>query len=152
MRARCSISTRLCATIGLLGACTSSPTGPSERKAPVLPPAASLVLYVAPSVAIINGGQTVRLTARRQDGLGTSLPPTEVLWASSNPKVARIGTEGTVLGTGRGTVEITVNWHGMRGASRVIVLGNDPLTGPCAELAVAGLGTTVQRPSSCKST
>src|SRR5256885_15719485 len=82
MRARCSISPYLCATIGLLGACTSSPTGPSETKGFALPPGAALSLVVAPSPATIEGGQTLRFTASRKDAHGQSLAPGEVAWAS----------------------------------------------------------------------
>ena len=149
MRARCSISPYLCATIGLLGACTSSPTGPSETKGFALPPGAALSLVVAPSPATIEGGQTLRLTASRKEAHGQSLAPTEVAWASSNIKVARIGTDGTVVGARRGTVQITAQWHGMQGTSTVTVLGNEPPPGPCPNLAVAAVGTGAPAPSKC---
>ncbi len=149
MRAQCWVSPYLCAAIGLLGACTSSPTGPSEAKRPQLPPGATLILVVAPSEATIKGGHTLRLTASRKDAHGPSLPPTEVVWTSSNIKVARIGSDGTVVGAGRGTVQITAQWHGMQGASTVTVLGNEPSAGPCANLAVAAPGGAAPVPSKC---
>jgi hypothetical protein len=149
MRAHRSIPTYLCAAIGLLGACTSSPTGPSETKRFALPPGAALSLVVAPSPATVKGGQTLRLTASRKDAHGQSLAPAEVAWASSNIKVARIGSDGTVVGARRGTVQITAQWHGMQGTSTITVLGDEPPSRPCPNLAVAAVGTGVPAPSKC---
>src|SRR6266545_4882449 len=97
MRAHCLISPYLCAAIGLLGACSSSPTGPSETKRSPLPPGTTLVLVVAPSKTTIKNGQTFLLTASRESARGQSIAPTEIVWASSDLKVARIGSDGTVL-------------------------------------------------------
>jgi hypothetical protein len=119
MRAHRSIPTYLCAAIGLLGACSSSPTEPSETKRSPLPPGGTLVLLVAPSKTTIKGGQTFQLTASRESPRGQSIAPTEIVWASSNLKVARIDLDGTVLSAGRGTVQITAQWHGMKGAATV---------------------------------
>jgi Bacterial Ig-like domain (group 2) len=149
MRAHCLISPYLCAAIGLLGACSSSPTGPSETKRSPLPPGAPLVLLVAPSKTTIKGGQTFQLTASRESPRGQSIAPTEIVWASSDLKVARIGSDGTVLGAGRGTAQITALWHGMKGAATVTVLGNEPLSGPCPNLAVAAVGASAPPPSKC---
>jgi hypothetical protein len=107
MRAHRSIPTYLCAAIGLLGACNSSPTEPSETKRSPLPPGATLVPLVAPSKTTIKGGQTFQLTASRESPRGQSIGPREIVWASSDLKVARIGSHGTVLGTGRGMAQIT---------------------------------------------
>jgi hypothetical protein len=149
MRARCWSPSYLCATIGFLGACTSSPTGPSETKGFQVPPGATLFLVVAPSEATIKGGRTLRLTANRKDAQGPSLAPTEVEWTSSNIKVARIGSDGTVVGAAGGTAQITAQWHGLKGVSTVTVLGNEPPAGPCANLAVAAVGATAPAPSKC---
>jgi Bacterial Ig-like domain (group 2) len=150
MRAHRSIPTYLCAAIGLLGACSSSPTEPSETKWSPLPPGATLVLLVAPSKTTIKGGQTFQLTASRESPQGQSIAPTEIVWASSDLTVARIGSDGTGLGAGRGTAQITAQWHGMKGAATVTVLGNEPLTGPCPSLAVAAVGASAPRPSKCR--
>jgi hypothetical protein len=149
MRAHCSIPPYLCAAIGLLGAC-SSPTGPSETKQPALPPGATIVLVVAPSRATIKNGQVFQLTASRDNAQGQSIAATEIVWASSNLQVARIGSDGTVLGAGRGTAQITAQWHGMQGAATVTVLGNEPLSGPCPNLAVAAVGPRAPAPSKCR--
>jgi hypothetical protein len=152
MRAHCSIPLYLCAAIGLLGACSSSPTGPSETKTnrSPLPPGATLVLLVAPSKTTIKGGQTFQLTASRESARGQSIAPTEIVWVSSNLKVARIGSDGTVLGAGSGTAQITAQWHGMHGTATVTVLGNEPLPLPCPNLAVAAVGTGATVPPKCR--
>jgi hypothetical protein len=150
MHAQCWVSSSLCATIGFLGACAASPTGPSETKQVQLPPGATLILVVAPSEATIKGGSTLRLTANRKDAHGPSLAPTEVAWTSSNIKVARIGSDGTVVGMARGTAQITAQWHGMKGASTVTVLGNDLPAKPCAFLAAAAVGSAGPAPSRCE--
>jgi hypothetical protein len=149
MRAHRSISPYLCAAIGLLAACSSSPTGPSETKQPALPPGATVVLMVAPSKATIEHGQVFQLTASRANAQGQSIAPTEIVWASSNLRVARIGSDGTVLGAGLGTAQITAEWHGMRGASTITVLDNEPLSGTCPNLSVAGAATIAQAQLKC---
>lgn len=149
MRARFSIPPALCAAIGLLGACTSSPTGPDERKAPDLPPGTTLVLVLAPSAATIKGGHTLHLTASRENAHGQTIAPAEVAWVSSNAKVARIGSDGTVVGTAPGTVQISAQWRGMRGASTITVLDNQAGQGECPDLAIAARGKPAPVPSEC---
>src|SRR5437879_1172665 len=102
MRAQFSIPSSLCAAIALLGACSSSPTGPAEQKLPDLPPG-TLFLIVAPNSVTINGGHSLRMTVSRQDAHGQTIAPAEVVWASSNVTVARIASDGTVTGMARGT-------------------------------------------------
>jgi hypothetical protein len=150
MRAHCSISPTLCAAIGLLGACTSSPTGPAETKLPDLPPGTTLFLAVAPNAATIKNGHSLRLTVSGRDASGQAIAQAEIAWASSNIKVARVGGDGTVVGAGGGTVEITARWHGMRGASTVTVLGTAPAPRPCPDLAVAAVRASVPAPSKCR--
>jgi hypothetical protein len=149
MRAHYWFSPTLCAAIGLLGACSSSPTGPSEKKQPVLPPGVSLVLLIAPSEATIKNGQNLLLTVSRQDAHGLKIASTEVEWVSSNAKVARISSDGTVIGAGSGTTEITARWHGMRGASKVTVASSEPLPNPCPSLAIAAVGSAARIPQNC---
>jgi hypothetical protein len=148
MRAHYWFSSTLCAAIGVLGACTSSPTGLSEKERPELPEPVSLVLLVAPSQATIRSGQTLQLSANPRDA-GSSFAPAAVEWASSNTKVARIGTDGTVVGGGPGTAQITAAWHGMQGAATVSVVGDAPAQGPCPNLAIVALKTAPSVPSDC---
>src|SRR4051794_16421865 len=150
MRAPCRVSSRLCAMIGFLGACSTSPTGLSETDPPQLPPGAALNLLVAPSTATLKGGHTLQLTANRQDARGPSVAPEQVTWTSSNINIARIGADGTVVGAGPGTVQITARWHGIQGTATVIVLGNAPPAQPCASLSVAAVGTRVPAPRKCR--
>jgi Bacterial Ig-like domain (group 2) len=149
MPARFSIPPSLCAAIALLGACSSSPTGPAEPKLPDLPPGTTLFLIVAPNTATINGGHSLQMTVSRQNAHGQTIAPSEVVWASSNVTVARIGLDGTVTGMARGTAQISAQWQGMRGTSTVTVLGNEPPSVPCPDLAVAALGKPGQVPSKC---
>jgi len=150
MRAQCGASFYVCATIGLLGACSTSPTGVSENDRPQLPPGATVTLMVAPSTATLKGGHTLQLTANRQDARGPSVAPEEVTWTSSNIKVARIGSDGTVVGAGPGTVQITARWHGVQGTATVIVLGDAPPAQPCASLSVAAVGPSAPAPRKCQ--
>src|SRR6266496_5316007 len=115
MRAQFSIRPSLFAAIALLGACSSSPTGPAEPKLPDLPPGTTLFLIVAPNTATINGGHSLRMTVSRQNAHGQTIAPSEVVWASSNVTVARIGSDGTVTGMASGTAQISAQWQGMRG-------------------------------------
>ena len=150
MRAQFSLSSTLCAAIAVFGACTSSPTGPAETKQPALPPGTTLVLVVAPTRATIKSGHTLRLTATRKDAHGQSIAPAEVAWASSNSKIARIGSDGTVVGAGLGTAEITAQWQGMRGGSTVNVVRNGPAQVECPDLAIAAAGKPALVPAKCR--
>jgi hypothetical protein len=149
MRAQCWISSSLCAALGLLGACASSSTGPSEAAQSQLPPGTAVNLVVTPSVAAIQAGNLLQLTANPEDARGPFVAPAEVAWASSNPNVARIGSDGTVVGAVPGTAQITARWHGMQGTSTVTVLGNAPPTQHCARLSLAAVGTRARVPSKC---
>jgi hypothetical protein len=149
MRAPCSISSSLCAALGLLGACTSSPTGPSNATHPTFPPPASLVLLLAPSQAGIENGQSLRLTASRQDAHTLKIAPAEVAWVSSNPKIARVGSDGTVVGAGLGTAQITARWHGMSGSSTITVVDNQPASEPCTRPALAEGKAIARVPPKC---
>jgi hypothetical protein len=150
MRAQCWISSSLCAALGVLGACASSSTGPSETERSQLPPGTAVNLLVTPSVAAIQAGNLLQLTANPTDARGPFVAPAEVVWASSNPNVARIGSDGTVVGAGPGTAQITARWHGMQGTSTVTVLGNVPPVQPCASLSVAAVGARARVPSGCR--
>jgi hypothetical protein len=150
MRAQFLLSPTLCAAIAVFGACTSSPTGPAETKQPTLPPGTTLFLVVAPTAATIMSGHTLRLTATREAAGGQSIAPAEIAWVSSNSKIARIGSDGTVVGAGLGTAEISARWHGMRGASTVTVVGNEPTQGECPDLAIAAAGKPAPVPSKCR--
>jgi hypothetical protein len=150
MRAQCRPSFYVCAAIGLLGACSTSPTGVSENDRPQLPPAATLTLMVAPSMATLKAGHTLQLTANRQDARAPSIAPEQVTWASSNVKVARIGSDGTVVGARPGTVQITARWYGIQGTATVIVLGDAPPAQPCASLSVAAVGPSAPSLRKCQ--
>jgi hypothetical protein len=149
MRAQCWVSSSLWAALGVLGACASSSTGPSEAERSQLPPGTALNLLVTPSVAAIRAGNLLQLTANPKDTRGPSVAPTEVVWVSSNLSVARVGSDGTVVGAGPGTAQITASWHGMQGTSTVTVLSNAPPAQPCASLSVAAVEARARVPSRC---
>lgn len=114
MRTLLSRSTIVSLT-GLLAACSSSPT---ESSVTTDPP----VVTVAPSVAAVETGASLRLTAewRRHDG--THLTPLDLHWRSSDPSIATVASGGVVQGVKAGRVKIVAESQGAEGTASVTVV------------------------------
>ncbi|MBA3497458.1 MAG: hypothetical protein H0T86_10160, partial [Gemmatimonadales bacterium] len=65
------------ATVGLVAACQSGATAPSDPTEPVL------ALTVAPRLATMEGGKVLRLRASVRHADGTSSSPADIRWLSA---------------------------------------------------------------------
>ncbi len=105
----------------------------SDATAPSLPSGTSgngltdgLTLTVAPSVATIEGGKVMKLTATLHHPDGSTSAAADVSWQSADGRIAAVATDGTVQGLRAGRVQIVATWHDSRGASLVTV--REPVT------------------------
>jgi uncharacterized protein YjdB len=117
---------------GLVAACSSTPTGASA-------PADPGAVTVAPSVAALARGASLRLTAAVKEADGTSGIPSGLTWRSSDPAIASVASGGLVLGVTAGRVQIIAEAQGISGASSVTVV--EPSGTPhCIEALMVGTG------------
>jgi alpha-amylase len=123
----------------LLAACSSTPTGSSS-------PADPGVVTVAPSVAALARGASLRLTAAVKEADGTSGMPSDLTWRSSDPAIASVASGGLVLGIKAGHVQIIAEAQGITGAASVTVVES---TGAphCIEALVMGTGVPAKVPN-----
>jgi hypothetical protein len=98
----------------LLAACTPTGPGPSSESE-------ILVLSVAPSKATIDGGAFVQLKATVSGDEGLVTTPLAIGWSSSDPTIARVGTDGLVEGRRTGEARINATWKNAHGSAWVNV-------------------------------
>jgi uncharacterized protein YjdB len=138
MRSLLTLST-VVSLSSLVAACSSTPTGSSA-------PADSGVVTVAPSVAALARGASLRLTAALKAADGTSGIPSDLTWRSSDPAIASVASGGLVLGVKAGRVQIIAEAQGITGAASVTVV--EPSGTPhCIEALVVGTGVPAKVPN-----
>jgi hypothetical protein len=117
---------------GQVAACSSTPTGTSAPPEPG-------VVTVAPSVAALARGSSLRLTAAVREADGTSGTPSGLTWRSSDPAIASVAAGGLVFGLRAGRVQIIAEAQGITGAASVTVV--EPSGTPhCIEALIVGAG------------
>jgi len=79
-------------------------------------------LTVLPSVMLLDGGKSLRMTARVRQADGSLTSPADVAWSSANGAIASVDASGVVFGWRAGQVQIVATWHDSRGSSLVTVL------------------------------
>jgi len=115
MRAQVSLQSCLSLAVALLGGCSNSPTEPA------LVPIGS-VLLVAPATASIADRGALQLTVSVPGSKQSLTLSPELVWSSSNEKVAGVTPNGVVFGRAGGTADIVAQWNGLRGVSRITVV------------------------------
>ncbi len=125
---------------GLVAACSS--TTPTGTSAPTDPG----VVTIAPSVAALARGSSLRLTAAVNEADGTSRIPSGLTWRSSDPAIASVASGGLVLGVKAGRVQIIAEAQGIAGAASVTVI--EPSGTPrCIEALIVGTGVPGKDPN-----
>ena len=81
-------------------------------------------VVVSPSVAQVNRGFTLQLTAVAQDSAGNPLTGRVIVWTSSDSTAASVSQTGLVTGKVDGQLTITATTEGKSGSSTVTVSGN----------------------------
>jgi uncharacterized protein YjdB len=79
-------------------------------------------LTVLPSVTLLDGGKSLRLTAKVRQADGSLTSPADVAWSSADGAIASVDAGGVVHGLRAGRVQIVATWHDSRGSSLVTVL------------------------------
>jgi len=88
---------------------------------PITATLSSIGVSVTPPTATVAAGGTVALTAALTLN-GTPVVGT-VTWATSNPGIATVGSNGVVTGVSAGQVSIVATFQGVAGSSTVTVTG-----------------------------
>lgn len=138
----------LAVTGGLLGACTSDPTGTGTSGA-----GDRLTLSVAPSSVTINSGRSLRLTAIVHHGDGSTSAPGGVAWESSDATIATVAAGGLVQGVQAGRTQIRALWRGSRASSLVTVMpapAAKPEPATCLPRISVTAGGTVRKRPGCE--
>jgi uncharacterized protein YjdB len=113
-------------------------------------------LTVLPAITSVDGGKTLRLTAKVRQPDGSITTPADIAWLSEDGAVASVDAGGTVRGLRAGRVQIVATWHDSRGFSLVTVLepvaqkpdGKQPKP-QCTEKGVAGAGAEIPKDGTC---
>ena len=110
--------------VAVSAACDTSPVGIAES-------ADGAPLTVAPSAAILRAGGTLQLNLSARDANGRATHPTSATWASSNPSVATVGSNGIVTARAAGTSVISASWNDVHSLSTVTVIAEQAGTLEC---------------------
>ena len=94
---------------------------PLTGDAPITATLGALAIAVTPSPDSVGVGLTITLSATITAN-GTIIPGT-VTWATRDPGVATVATNGVVTGVGAGQTSIVATFQGAAGASLVTVTG-----------------------------
>jgi hypothetical protein len=86
------------------------------------PPDQVTSLTVLPSITSLDGGTSLRLSAKIRQPDGSITSPADVAWSSADSDIASVDAAGMVSGLRAGRVQIVATWHGSRGSSVVTVL------------------------------
>jgi uncharacterized protein YjdB len=89
---------------------------------PPADPGPITTLTVLPSVTLLDGGKSLRLTAKVRQADGSLTSPPDVAWSSADGAIAAVDAGGIVYGWRAGRVQIVATWHDSRGSSLVTVL------------------------------
>ena len=118
----------------------------SDATAPLTVDADPVGLTVVPSIATVDGGKLLRLTARLHLPDGSQSTAPNVTWRSADVTIATVGPDGTVQGLRAGRVQIVATWHDIRGSSLVTVVvppAKGKNASPCLERLEAGTGSGI---------
>jgi uncharacterized protein YjdB len=94
----------------------------SDATAPLTVEADPVGLTVVPSIATVDGGRFLRLTASLHLPDGSKATAPDVTWQSADGTIASVGPDGLVYGLKAGRVQIVATWHDSRGSSLVTVV------------------------------
>jgi hypothetical protein len=117
------------------------------------PDDAEVTLTVLPTITSVDGGKTLRLTAKVRQPDGSITSPGDIAWRSEDGAIASVDAGGTVLGLSAGQVHIVATWRNSRGFSVVTVLepgaqGKQPKP-QCTEKGGAGAGAEIPNGGTC---
>lgn len=114
---------------------SAGPAGPPDPVVPVAPQPVLTVITVQMDATEIAAGQTLVASIAARDDRGRPMTVGQVAWTSSDPAIARIGSDGVILGLDAGTVIIRAV-VGEVAAERSLTIGPLP-PGPVAVATVA---------------
>jgi hypothetical protein len=112
MHRQLRVTASCCAALLCLTSCDSDVAGP---------PSDPEVIQIQPSNAKLMAGQSLQVTVTTTAGKA-GLRPSDVVWSTSDARIAAVSKEGTVSAGFPGTVRIEAWWNGMRGEATLVVL------------------------------
>ena len=124
----------------------------SDATAPLTVEADPVGLTVVPSIATVDGGRFLRLTASLHLPDGSKATAPDVTWQSADGSIATVGTDGLVQGLRAGRVQIVATWHDSRGSSLVTVVDPTVKSGKpqhCIEPLEAGTESSIPTGGGC---
>jgi hypothetical protein len=118
--------------------CTSSPTEPSGEKTGLGTPEPVLRLVVAPALATIRAGETLKLSVTAASADRLVVRQIAVTWLSSDTEIASVSSTGLVRGVRPGRTEITVRWGTSWAVVAITVLKGEPRPIACLSVIPKG--------------
>ena len=124
----------------------------SDATAPLTVEADPVGLTVVPSIATVDGGKLLRLTASLHLPDGSTATAPDVSWRSADDSIATVDADGIVQGFRAGRVQIVATWHDSRGSSLVTVVdpaGKGTKPSRCLQLLEAEAGSGIPTDEGC---
>lgn len=100
----------------------------------------SLNITEGPTAVVLGDSAIFRATAVGPDGI--VVPASEITFASSNPAVLRVASNGRGLAVLVGTVDVVATWRGLASTRRVAIAATAPLTGEILVATENPIGST----------
>lgn len=125
---------RVLAAAVLAVGCSDSPTEPSSLGRTTGTPEPVLHLVVAPALATLHAGESLRLTATAANQDRSVVREISVTWLSSDSEIATVSATGIVRGIRPGQAEITARWGTSRALAKLTVLKENPRPVACVSL------------------
>jgi Bacterial Ig-like domain (group 2) len=131
------------AATALVAACNSSPTdpGPGDTR--------TFLLVIKPSTATLQPNHQLQLQVLAQGAEDRVRSNTDVVWSSTDERVATVTADGVVTAKGNGAVQITAWWEGHRGLATVKVV-EQSVRGPCDHLPIVPAKPNLAKASTCE--
>jgi hypothetical protein len=107
---------------------------------------------VSPATSTIPRDESVQLTATPLDASGNPLPDSPVVWTSSSPGVATVGTSGQVTGVAAGAATIRATSGEVWGEAAVTVTAPPPGDPVVTSVTVSPATATISRDESVQLT
>ncbi|MEZ0335509.1 MAG: Ig-like domain-containing protein [Gemmatimonadales bacterium] len=122
------VAASCCAALLLVTSCGSDVGGPESGPE---------IILIQPSNATLMAGQSLQFNVTAT-GDQPALRATDVVWSSSDARIAAVSKGGAVKAGDPGTVRIEAWWNGVRGNATVIVLDAGTRHTKCLAALVVG--------------
>ncbi len=100
-------------------------------------------VVVTPETTTVDEGAAEQLEVHVFDIYGNQVQGVDVSWVSSNPAIAGVSQDGSVLGNEAGSATVSASVDGVTGSAAIVVNGDDPEPPAVDEIVVTPATSTL---------